>query len=224
MSLIINEGASTTIPLLPEDVYPAVCNMLIDLGEQYSEKFDKLSRKVLIGWELPGEVLENGETRRLSNTYTASLNSKGNLRKDLISWRGRDFTVDELKKFDLRNIVGAPCMLSVIHREGQNGKYAAIGGIMKMPKGMPLPTLSNGYIILDLDEEGVEEKMEALPEWIQTRIKESETWKHLQEAIDEREYAKAEQAGKAEDSTAAPVPVNTALVEELNGSNEPLPF
>ena len=224
MSLIINEGASTTIPLLPEDVYPAVCNMLVDLGEQYSEKFDKLSRKVLIGWELPGEVLENGETRRLSNTYTASLNSKGNLRKDLISWRGRDFTVDELKKFDLRNIVGAPCMLSVIHREGQNGKYAAIGGIMKMPKGMPLPTLSNGYIILDLDEEGVEEKMEALPEWIQTRIKESETWKHLQESIDEREYAKAEQAGKAEDSTAAPVPVNTALVEELNGSNEPLPF
>ena len=224
MSLIINEGASTTIPLLPEDVYPAVCNMLIDLGEQYSEKFDKLSRKVLIGWELPGEVLENGETRRLSNTYTASLNSKGNLRKDLISWRGRDFTVDELKKFDLRNIVGAPCMLSVIHKEGQNGKYAAIGGIMKLPTGMPMPTLSNGYIILDLDEEGVEEKMEALPEWIQTRIKESETWKHLQEAIDEREYAKAEQAGKAEDSTAAPVPVNTALVEELNGSNEPLPF
>ena len=222
MSLIINEGASTTIPLLPEDVYPAVCNMLIDLGEQYSEKFDKLSRKVLIGWELPGEVLENGETRRLSNTYTASLNSKGNLRKDLISWRGRDFTVDELKKFDLRNIVGAPCMLSVIHKEGQNGKYAAIGGIMKLPKGMPMPTLSNGYIILDLDEEGVEEKMEALPEWIQTRIKESETWKHLQEAVDEREYAKAEQAGKTED--AAPVPVNTALVEELNGSNEPLPF
>ena len=222
MSLIINEGASTNIPLLPEDVYPAVCNMLIDLGEQYSEKFDKLSRKVLIGWELPGEVLENGETRRLSNTYTASLNSKGNLRKDLISWRGRDFTVEELKKFNLRNIVGAPCMLSVIHREGQNGKYAAIGGIMKLPKGMPTPTLSNGFTILDLDEEGVEEKMEALPEWIQSRIKESETWKHRQEAADEIAYAMAEQAGKSED--AAPVPVNTALVEELNGSNEPLPF
>ena len=222
MSLIINEGASTTIPLLPEDVYPAVCNMLIDLGDQYSEKFDKLSRKVLIGWELPGEVLENGETRRLSNTYTASLNSKGNLRKDLISWRGRDFTVEELKKFDLRNIVGAPCMLSVIHREGQNGKYDAIGGIMKLPKGMPTPTLSNGFTILDLDEEGVEEKMEALPEWIQSRIKESETWKHRQEAADEIAYAMAEQAGKSED--AAPVPVNTALVEELNGSNEPLPF
>ena len=152
MSLFVQETSKVNIPLLEAGAYPAVCNMLIDLGEQYSEKFDKLSRKVLIGWELPGEVLENGETRRLSNTYTASLNSKGNLRKDLISWRGRDFTVDELKKFDLRNIVGAPCMLSVIHREGQNGKYAAIGGIMKMPKGMPLPTLSNGYIILDFAE------------------------------------------------------------------------
>ena len=43
-----------------------------------------------------------------------------------------------------------------------------------------------GVIILDLDEEGVEEKMEALPEWIQTRIKESETWKEREAAQEER--------------------------------------
>ena len=193
MSLYVNEGASTNIPLLAEDVYPAVCCMLVDLGEQYSEKFDKASRKVLISWELPGEKLDNGETRRLSNTYTASLNSKGNLRKDLISWRGRDFTVEELKRFDLRNIVGAPCMLSVIHKVGQDGtKRAVIGGIMKLPKGMNVPALSNGFTIFDLDEEGAEEKIEQLPEWIQTRIKESETWKEMQEAAAEREAIQGE--------------------------------
>ena len=65
MSLIINEGSSTSIPLLPEDVYPAVCNMLVDLGDQYSERFGNTSRKVLISWELPGEKLDNGESRRL---------------------------------------------------------------------------------------------------------------------------------------------------------------
>lgn len=188
MSLIVTEGAKSAIPLLPEDVYPAVCCQLVDLGDQYSEKFGNTQRKVLISWEIPSEKLESGETRRLSNTYTASLNAKGNLRKDLISWRGRDFTVEELKKFDLRNIVGAPCLLNVIHKEGADGtKRAVIGGIMKLVKGMAVPQLTNGSTIIDLDEDGVEEKIEQLPEWIQTRIKESETWKDREAAAEERE-------------------------------------
>lgn len=216
MSLIVNEGASSNIPLLPEDVYPAVCNMLVDLGEQYSEKFGNTARKVLISWELPGEKLDNGETRRLSNTYTASLNSKGNLRKDLISWRGRDFTVDELKKFDLRNIVGAPCMLSVIHKVGQDGnKRAVIGGIMKLPKGMPLPALSNGFTIFDIDEPDPEEKMKDLPEWIQNRIMESETWKEREAALDEREGIQSEA-----DAAEAP----SATMDAIDGAEPELPF
>ena len=215
MSLIVNEGASSNIPLLPEDVYPAVCCMLVDLGEQYSEKFDNTAHKVLISWELPGEKLDNGETRRLSNTYTASLNSKGNLRKDLISWRGRDFTVEELKKFDLRNIVGAPCMLSVIHKVGQDGnKRAVIGGIMKLPKGMTVPALSNGYTIFDLDEPDAEAKMADLPEWIQTRIQESETWKEMQSAGLEREAIQSED--KAPDAAAELV--------DIDGADGQLPF
>ena len=227
MSLIVNESAGTSIPLLAEDVYPAVCCMLVDLGEQYSEKYNNTARKVLICWELPGETLDNGEARRLSNTYTASLNVKGNLRKDLISWRGRDFTVDELKKFDLRNIVGAPCMLSVIHKVGQDGnKRAVIGGIMKLPKGMPLPTLTNGFTIFDLDEENAMDKLEELPEWIQTRIKESETWKNMQTLQDEKEYAKAEAVAVAEERTAKPeaAPASSGLGEEINDADGELPF
>ncbi len=217
MSLIINEGSSTSIPLLPEDTYPAVCNMLIDLGDQYSEKFDKTSRQILICWEIPSEKLDNGESRRLSKTYTASLNSKGNLRRDLIAWRGRDFTLDELKAFDLKNIVGAPCMLQIIHRVGQDGvKRAIIGGIMKLPKGMPVPALTNGYTIFDLDDLDAEEKISELPEWIQDRIKGSETWKHLADVKDERAYAEAERtAPQAERSTG---------FSELNDQEAQLPF
>ena len=215
MSLYVNEGAGTTIPLLAEDVYPAVCCMLVDLGDQYSERFGNTQRKVLISWELPGEKLDNGDTRRLSNTYTASLNSKGNLRKDLISWRGRDFTVEELKKFDLRNIVGAPCMLSVIHKVGQDGnKRAVIGGIMKLPKGMTVPTLTNGFTIFDLDDPTAAEKITALPEWIQTRIKESETWKEMEEAAEEREAIRNE----------AEAPDTKAELMDIDGADGQLPF
>lgn len=202
MSLIVKETAKVNIPLLEAGAYPAVCNMLVDLGEQYSEQFKTTQRKVVISWEIPGEKLENGETRRLSNTYTASLNSKGNLRRDLISWRGRDFTVEELQKFDLRNIVGAPCLLNVIHKENSDGtKRAVIGGIMKLPKGMPTPALTNGFTIFDLDEDGYEDKMDELPEWMQTRIKESETWKEREAAAEEREAIQNE----AKAPEAAPV-------------------
>ena len=222
MSLIIKENSGTNIPLLAEDSYPAVCCMLVDLGEQYSEKYETLSRKVLITWELPGEKLEDGSARRLSNTYTASLNSKGNLRKDLIAWRGRDFTVDELKAFDLKNIVGAPCLLQVIHRVGQDGtKRAVIGGIMRLPKGMEIPTLTNGFTIFDLDDPDAEEKISELPEWVQTRIMEGETWKHLQEQKDEKAYAQAERTAIQNEETA---PENTAFVEEINGSDVEIPF
>ena len=223
MSLIINEGSSTTIPLLAEDTYPAVCNMLIDLGDQYSEKFDKTSRQILICWEIPSEKLDNGEPRRLSKTYTASLNSKGNLRRDLIAWRGRDFTVEELKAFDLKNIVGAPCMLQVIHRVGQDGtKRAVIGGIMKLPKGMPVPALTNGYTIFDLDADDAVDKLDDLPEWVQERIKGSETWKHMTEIQDEKAYAAAEKtAAKGETSMTEE---DRKFYEELNNSEAELPF
>lgn len=219
MSLIVNEGSRTAIPLLPEDVYPAICTMLVDLGDQYSEKFGNTQRKVLISFELPGEKLDNGETRRLSNTYTASLNSKGNLRKDLIAWRGRDFTVDELKKFDLRNIVGAPCMISVIHKVGQDGtKRAVIGGIMKLPKGMPAPIMSSEPVVYDLDAPDAVQKIAELPEWIQGRIKDSETWKNM---MDEQSYAKTEQAAKADEDAPAE---QTHVYDELSDSDGELPF
>lgn len=213
MSLYVNEGAGSTIPLLPEDVYPAVCIMLVDIGEQYSEAFDRVTKKIIISWELPGEKLDNGEARRLSNAYTASLNAKGNLRKDLTSWRGRDFTAEELKKFDLRNVVGAPCLLSVIHKVGKDGqKRAVIGGIMKLPKAVPVPQATTKAVVFDLDEPDAAQKMNDLPEWIQKRIEESETWKNLQA---EASYAQAEKSGK-EESTSA----DTSLRDPEDGSED----
>ncbi len=222
MSLTVNEGAASAIPLLPEDVYPAVCSMLVDLGDQYSEKFGRTSRKILIGWELPTEKLDNGEPRRLSNTYTASLNAKGNLRKDLISWRGRDFTPDELKAFDLRNVVGVPCMISVIHKVGQDGtKRAVIGGVMKLPKGMAPAAPSSAPVIFDLDAPDAAARMGELPEWIQSRIKESETWKAM---VDEAQYARSEERGKRDEAPADPA-ATAQLTEALaDEDDDELPF
>lgn len=180
MGLKISEsGSSNNIPLLPEGTYAAVCYMLVDLGLQRNERYGNSSRKVLIGWEIADEYVEvDGEKkpRVFSARYTASLNEKAILRRDLVAWRGRAFTDSELSEFNLRNIVGAPCMIQIIHKDGGNGKtYANLASIMRLPKGMPAPKATLEPIVYDIDESDPAE-LEKLPEWISTTIKASESY------------------------------------------------
>jgi hypothetical protein len=133
---------------------------------------------VLIGWEFPEETIEiNGEAvpRTITQRYTASLNEKSVLRRDLSAWRGRDFTPAELAEFNLRNIVGAPCMIQIIHREYNGKKYANVASIMTLPKGVAKPVLSGEPVVYDIDENDPAD-VEKLPEWIKTTIKSSESY------------------------------------------------
>lgn len=177
--LTVSSGGSGIQPIEP-GTYPAVCYGLIDLGEQYSEAYAKWSRKVLILWELPGEIFDRGtgepSSRVISQKYTMSLNERAALRRDLSAWRGRDFTKEEEKAFDLRTIVGAPCLLSVIHREYNGSTYANISAIMKLPKGMEVGKPSMEQIVFDLDNDDLD-IVEDMPEWIQRQIKDSKQYK-----------------------------------------------
>lgn len=178
MSLTVSESGAREIPILAEGSYVAICNMLVDLGLQYNERYGNSSRKVLIGWELPEELIEiNGEMvpRTISQRYTASLNEKSILRRDLSAWRGRDFTQAELEEFNLRNIVGAPCLLQVIHREYNGKKFANMASIMTLPKGMEKPVLSAAPVVYDIDEDDPAD-VDMLPEWIRDTIKKSESY------------------------------------------------
>jgi hypothetical protein len=72
--------------------------------------------------------------------YTASIGEKANLRKDLVNWRGREFTDDELKGFDVKKLLGVPCMLSLTPND--KGKVR-VTGIMKLPQGTTCPPQIN---------------------------------------------------------------------------------
>lgn len=177
--LTVSAKTESTFEPIPEGTYPAVCCAVIDCGVQYNKQWDNRSRKVAIGWEIPGETYKDKDgvehPRTIFNTYTASLSPKGILRKDLKAWRGRDFTAEELEKFDLKNIVGVPCMLLIIHTEKAGKVFANIGGVLAMPKGMPKPQLSGYATIFDLDTDPLED-IEKLPTWIGNLIKQSETY------------------------------------------------
>ena len=180
MSLKVSEnGGGSNIPILEEGSYAAVCYMLVDIGLQRNERYGNSSRKVIIGWEIADEYVEvDGEQkpRVFSARYTASLNEKAILRRDLAAWRGREFTEAELDEFNLRNIVGAPCLIQVIHKEGNNGKtYANLASIMKLPKGMTAPKMTLDPVIYDIDESPVQD-VDKLPEWIANAVKSSESY------------------------------------------------
>lgn len=188
MLTVSAKSRSTTTPL-EAGSYPARCVQVIDIGDQYNSLSDKMQRQVVLCFEIPGERIEiDGESkpRMMSVTYTQSLGDKAKLRSVLESWRGKQFTPEELKAFDLRNIVNVPCMLTIVEKTSKEGrKYAVIGGISKMPKGFSVPDAETQMFAFDLDEKGALDALDTLPEWICDRIKQSDTYAKMTASVED---------------------------------------
>jgi hypothetical protein len=180
MSLIISESGGGKYPErkpLEAGAYAAVCDMIVDLGVQPSPGGQFAPKRTLmVRFQIPSERVEitkNGETKSLpaviSRTLGLSLNEKATLRQLLQSWRGRAFTPEELKRFDLANVLGKPAFINVTHSVKGDKTYANLTSIMPLPKGMPAPTLEGDALIYSTDapDPAVFDK---LPEWVQDKI------------------------------------------------------
>lgn len=163
---------------IEEGNHHGICVAVIDLGTQYNELYGKEQPKVLFTWELPDFPLvdESGNPapqkgfRVISKEYTVSLSEKAHLYEDLVSWRGRAFTQEELEGFELKNVIGANALVNVIH----NTKgYAQVAAVAKLPKGMA-PKKGTYQLIYDMDE-GMTIP-EGVPDWIATKIKKSQEY------------------------------------------------
>lgn len=137
----------------PQGTHIARCFKIIDLGTQHNETYDNDARKMMICWELPTELIPDGELKgqpfAITGWYTRSLGEKSNLRRDLEAWRGKKFTEEELEGFDIDVVLGQACFINVVHSE--DGKYANISSIMKLPKGTKCPDPVNPAVLFDLD-------------------------------------------------------------------------
>lgn len=171
--------------LIPAGNYIARCYQMIEIGTTTENIMGKTvtSKKARIGWELPTELKvfreENGEQPLvISKEYTLSMNEKSNLRKDLKSWRGKDFTEDEAKCFDITKLLGVPCMLNIIHKPSVSDPtkvYEQIAGITPMPKGMAAPAQINSTFLLSYDDFD-QAKFDSLPDFIKDKMKSSEEY------------------------------------------------
>ena len=197
MSIIAKSGDSKPREIIPADNYVARCYRMIHVGTNFSEMFDKHINKVRVTWELPTETRVFDEEKGqqpfvIDAEYTLSMHEKSNLRKALESWRGKGFTEEEAKGFDITKLVGKYCMLNVIHNEAKNGNtYANVGSIAKVPKGMELPDGYNPDFIFDYDNNFDMEFVETLPDFIKPQIKSSIEWNEKMAELEGTEFDKA---------------------------------
>jgi hypothetical protein len=150
---VSDSGGSFELP--PAGVHVVRCYRLIDLGTQSSNWQGKETRqpKVQLSWELLGdERMSDGRPFTISRRLTASLGEKATLRALLKSWRGRDFTPEELRKFDLKSIVGVYGLGNIVHEVREGNTYANLASLMPLPKGMPKPDAANANQIFDLSD------------------------------------------------------------------------
>jgi len=133
----------------PEGTYGARCIRIVDIGSQHGEYLGvpNVKRQLVITWEID-EEMEPGKPFITSKFYTASLGEKAGLRKDLMTWRGRDFTPDELAGFDINNLLDKTCLLNMV--TNKNGKVG-VGSIVPLPKGMTAPAGVNEQYIFDIE-------------------------------------------------------------------------
>ena len=137
MSTTVKEPESKDFTPAPQGLHQAVC---VDVYDIWTEKRDEkwgggLRDLTRLVFEIDEINPENGKPYMVSKQYTASLHEKANLRHDLESWRGRAFTKEELKAFDLENVLGANCQLLVVHNVKESKTYANVQTIAPLAKG-----------------------------------------------------------------------------------------
>lgn len=200
---IIAENNGSNFTLIPAGNHIARCYQMIQIGtvvEKSGIYAGKESHKVRLTWETPDEQHDFGKGLQpfsISKEFTLSMNEKATLRKMLESWRGKAFTEDEAKAFDITVLLGKACMLNVIHKTSAQGKtYAEISSISALPKGFECTKQINPSSLLSFDEWS-ETVFSTLPDFLKEKIKSS------------KEYAAM---------------INPGHTEAKQESNEDLPF
>jgi hypothetical protein len=146
----------------------------------------KYLHKIMLGWEIHGTnddgtplKMRDGRPFAIFKNYTLSWSEKATLRGDLQSWRGKPFTQEEMRRFDLKTVLNAWCMLNVIERAGQDGKmYVNVSGVTPVPSmikknGLPEPINKNelfnltdpDMVMFETFSENLKKKIQSSPEW-----------------------------------------------------------
>lgn len=181
--------------VLPEEgPDTAVCYQIVDLGTHETEfkGQKKKRREIQFSFELPNQTHvfdeETGEQPlAIFQTFTMSLAPQSKLRPFLEKWRNK--AINDGDEVDFSVFLGQSATINIAIEEAKSGKeYAKIVSIKppkKKIKGM------NSQVLFSLSEFS-QDAFDALPEWMQNKIKSSQEWAKIEGASSTGKSAKAE--------------------------------
>ena len=127
MPILVNASNQDQYQPAPNGYNNAVCCDVIDLGEMETAWGKK--HMVTLQFQLEKRDAENRPFMALKR-YTATLNDRSTLKKDLESWRGKPFTAQELAGFDLETLIGINANLLIKQVQQDEKIYANIEGVL----------------------------------------------------------------------------------------------
>jgi hypothetical protein len=186
------EDTGPTFKPVPAGMHLARCYRIIDVGTQKSE-FEgnvKFLHKIKLVWEVHGNdedgnpiVTEKGEPMIVTKDYTLSWAEKATLRLDLQSWRGKPFSDEEQRRFDLKALLDKWCMVNVTHKAKKkgNGVYSNVTAVTPVPSALKasLPKGHNPCKVFQISEPDME-LFDTFSDYLKKQIQESPEWKAVQ--------------------------------------------
>lgn len=128
----------------PEGLTRGTCIKIIDMGTTENEMYNNTQHQVMFTWEMPDELMEDGQPFIISKFYTVSLHEKAHLRKDIESWFSKTLPDEVVKNgLPLDKFLSRHCMLNVIKQEKNNRTKSIVSAITPLPKAMERPQIHN---------------------------------------------------------------------------------
>jgi len=169
-----------TVILLEADIYIGTCYAVIDLGEQYNERYKKTSHMIMLMWEIADEYVEidgKQEPRVISKDYALVWNDRANLTKLIESWFGKG--VYNADTFEANVCLGKSCQLDISAEINEAGTaYNKVVNIARLAKGQQGHTPKE-LLYYEFDDPTTHDVFEKIPEWVQAKIKRAVNYKNI---------------------------------------------
>lgn len=217
MPLSLTPNSAPHVTDIPEETFPAICVGIFDLGTVHSDVFNSDSMKIQFVFEIPEVRNDEGFPATVTTRpETQSINPKSNLFRILQAWRGKSFSAKELELFDVKEFLGKPALVQVVHKHGDGARkgsvWANIGQISAMPRGMEHPKPYRTPIYFDFAD-GVAAIPEGTPEFIADKIVASPEWAALKAAGGKPQAAGRKAPAKKKPDQSAPAEIIDILNE-----------
>ena len=182
--------------LAPEGTHVARVYKFMNLGtrQQQYQGVDKAYPDTLVTFslELPNEMNEfevedkdTGEKKQVSKPFvvsrefTLSMGKKSNLRPFVEGVIGTSLTDAEAGEFDVEELVGMVCQVTIVHAKGKKDPdktYANIKSVAPLMKGIEAPEAINKSVVQDVSVMSLEE-IEELPNFLKDKMRVSDEYK-----------------------------------------------